>query len=219
MKKIKAILQRYPKIKQLIHAMLVQHKRPTWIARWLVNPWSHRSAGKVRSTARMDVFPFQEFELGKGSVIEDFAVVNNGIGAVKIGESSRMGIGSVAIGPVQIGNNCLLAQHVVISGLNHHYQDIKKPIGEQGVYGLPVRIEDNCWIGANVSILSGVTIGKHSVIGAGSVVTADVPAYHVAVGNPARLVKKYDHRLRAWVRLDCQTKKVSEYTQSMSILI
>jgi acetyltransferase-like isoleucine patch superfamily enzyme len=57
-------------------------------------------------------------------------------------------------------------------------------------WGLPVRIGDDCWIGGNVIILPGVTIGKGCTIGAGSVVTKDVPEYSVAIGSPAKVVRK-----------------------------
>lgn len=58
--------------------------------------------------------------------------------------------------------------------------------------GRPITIEEDCWIGGNVTILCGVTIGKGTVIGAGSVVTKDIPAESVAVGNPARVIKTID---------------------------
>jgi acetyltransferase-like isoleucine patch superfamily enzyme len=63
-----------------------------------------------------------------------------------------------------------------------------------------VVIEDDCWLGINVCVLSGVTIGRHSVIGANSVVTRDVPPFAVACGNPAVIVKRYDPTLKQWTR-------------------
>jgi acetyltransferase-like isoleucine patch superfamily enzyme len=63
-----------------------------------------------------------------------------------------------------------------------------------------VTIADDVWIGGNVVILAGISIGKHAVIGAGSVVTKDVPPYSVVVGNPAKIVKKYDFNLNAWIK-------------------
>lgn len=64
----------------------------------------------------------------------------------------------------------------------------------------PVTIGRNCWIGARVIILPGVTIGNFSIIGAGSVVTKDIPEYSIAVGNPAHVIKKWDPDSKAWVR-------------------
>jgi acetyltransferase-like isoleucine patch superfamily enzyme len=149
----------------------------------------------------MDVFPFRKFELGDHSVIEDFTTVNNGVGDVIIGDRSLIGAGDVIIGPVQIGNDVILAQNVVISGLNHSYQDISLPPVQQKVITGQVIISDNVWIGANSVITAGITIGKHAVIGAGSVVTKDIPGYVVAAGNPARIIKIYNPETKAWEKL------------------
>jgi acetyltransferase-like isoleucine patch superfamily enzyme len=62
-------------------------------------------------------------------------------------------------------------------------------------------VEDNVWIGANSVITAGVTIGKNAIIGAGSVVTKNIPAYSVAVGNPARVIKQYNFETAAWERV------------------
>jgi len=71
----------------------------------------------------------------------------------------------------------------------------------QGVSTAPIVIEDEAWIGANVVVLAGVTIGKHCIIAAGSVVTKDVPPYSVAVGNPARVLKKYNPETKNWEKV------------------
>ncbi len=90
---------------------------------------------------------------------------------------------------------------MVISGLNHNYTNPELPVSRQGVSVKPVVIGDECWIGANVVITSGVTIGKHAVVAAGSVVTKDVPPFSVVAGNPARLVKRYDTGSGTWIRV------------------
>jgi len=146
----------------------------------------------------MDVFPFKNFSLGSKSIIEDFAVINNGVGDVIIGHNTGIGISNVIIGPVTLGNYVMFAQHVVLSGLNHGYEDITIPTRLQKVVTKPITIADNVWIGANSVITAGVTIGKHAVIGAGSVVTKDIPEYSVAVGNPARVIKKYNFTTKSW---------------------
>lgn len=97
----------------------------------------------------------------------------------------------------------LIGPHVMIGDHGHRYEQIDLPIKSQGVtQGGPIRIEEGCWIGANVFILPKVTIGRHSVIGANSVVNRDVPPYSVAVGVPARVVKRYDFERKAWVRVN-----------------
>lgn len=148
----------------------------------------------------MDVLPFNPFSIGDNSMIEDFTTVNNGVGEVRIGNNSLIGLGNVIIGPVTIGNNVILAQNIVASGLNHNYTDIAQPIHQQGVSVAPIVIEDDCWIGANTVITAGVTIGKHCVVAAGAVVTKNIPPYSVAVGNPARVIKQYDGSRNEWVK-------------------
>ena len=109
-----------------------------------------------------------------------------------------IGIGSVLTGPVTVGNNVIMAQHVGISGLNHGYMDIHTPIRDQKCTALTVTIEDDCWIGTNAVITAGVTIGRHAVVAGGSVVTKDVPPFSIVGGNPARVLKQYNETSGLW---------------------
>jgi len=140
--------------------------------------------------------------IGAGTIIEDFTVVNNGVGAVHIGSDALIGMSNVIIGPVSLGNKVILAQHVVISGLNHGYRDPHVAIKDQPIETSPIVIGDDCWLGANVVVTAGVTIGKHCIVAAGSVVTKPIPPYSVAVGNPARVIRTYDSASGAWVKVD-----------------
>lgn len=107
-----------------------------------------------------------------------------------------------AINKVEIGENVLFAGNVHITDHSHGYEDISKPVHLQPLISKgPVVIEDDCWLGFGCEILSGVHIGKHSVVGARAVVTKDVPAYSIVAGNPARIVKKYDMEKKKWVRI------------------
>ncbi|MCZ4223006.1 acyltransferase [Pedobacter rhodius] len=191
-----------PKLKKLALSMLIptnEHRPRLWV-RLFLNPFKHKKgAGSIiRSRTRLDVFPFNQFVLGKKSVIEDFATVNNGVGDVIIGDGTIIGIGNVVIGPVNIGNNVMLAQNIVISGLNHNYKDVTVPPAHQNVNCKEITISDDVWIGSNSVITAGVTLGKHCIIGAGSVVTKSVPEYSVAVGNPAKVIKKYNQSSGLW---------------------
>ena len=103
--------------------------------------------------------------------------------------------------PVTIGNDIRLAQNITLSGLNHNYEDVEIAIHEQGVSTAEIVVEDETWIGANVVVLAGVKIGKHAIIAAGSVVTKNIPAYSVAVGNPARVLKKYNPETKIWEKV------------------
>lgn len=192
-----------PRLKKWVHWCLIpsNQARPRLWVKWFVNPFMHHRGkhSHVCRRTRMDVLPFNSFSLGNFSTIEDFATVNNGVGAVKIGDHSRVGIGNVIIGPVTIGDHVILAQNIVMSGLNHNYQDPEIPIHLQGETTAQINIEDECWIGANAVITAGVTIGKHSVVAAGAVVTKEVPAYSVVAGNPARIIKQLDRTSGKWV--------------------
>jgi acetyltransferase-like isoleucine patch superfamily enzyme len=193
------------RLKKFIHGLILipNQARPRLWIKWFVNPFYHKK-GKgacIRKRTRMDVAPWNDFELGNYSTIEDFSAVNNGVGPVKIGDRTRIGLGNTIIGPVTIGNDIRLAQNVVLSGLNHKYTDIDIPIHAQGVSTAPIVIEDETWIGANVVIVAGVKIGKHCIVAAGSVVTKNVPSYSVVVGNPARIIKQYDHQTNSWNKI------------------
>ncbi|ACF12852.1 putative acetyl transferase [Chloroherpeton thalassium ATCC 35110] len=202
---LKSLLDGKPWLKNTVHRLLIPkgQARPRWTTRVFINPWVHRRGrgAKVAGSARLDLFPFNRFELGAGSTVEDFVTLNNGVGDLCIGDNTRIGISNVLIAPVRIGNNCILAQNIVISGLNHGYENPDLPIKDQPVSKKEIVIEDDCWIGANVSIAAGVTVGKHAVVGAGSVVTKSVPPFHIAVGNPAKVIKKYDFAEKKWVKV------------------
>ncbi|MDB5008417.1 MAG: acetyltransferase [Mucilaginibacter sp.] len=194
-----------PELKKFAHWLLIppRQARPRLWVRLFVNPFIHKKGKRavIRFNTRMDVFPFNNFSLGSNSIIEDFATINNGVGDVLIGNNTGIGLSNVIIGPVKIGNYVMLAQNIVVSGLNHAYDDVTTPPRIQKVVTRQIIIEDNVWIGANSVITAGVTIGKQAVIGAGSVVTKDVPSYCVAVGNPARVIKKYDFETGSWQKV------------------
>lgn len=103
---------------------------------------------------------------------------------------------------VEIGKKVVIGPRVFIGDSEHTYDDISKPIIEQPMSeGGYVKIEDDCWIGAGACISRNVIIGKHSVIGANAVVTKDIPPYSVAVGVPARVIKKYDFEKQKWLKV------------------
>ncbi|MDQ0873651.1 acetyltransferase-like isoleucine patch superfamily enzyme [Paenibacillus sp. V4I3] len=93
-------------------------------------------------------------------------------------------------GRIMIGNYVRIASHAIIIAGNHRFDDVDNPIYKQGVEFAPITIEDDVWIAGRVNITAGVTIGKGSVIGGGSVVTRDIPPYSVAVGVPAKVIKR-----------------------------
>lgn len=154
----------------------------------------------IYRSVRKDIVPFHQFVLGDYSVVEDFSTIANSVGEIIIGSRTRIGLGNTIIGPVEIGNNVNLAQNIVVTGLNHNYEDIDQPIRDQGVSTQKVWISDDVWIGSNSVILPGITIGNHVIVGAGSVVTRDIPPFSIALGNPAKIIKKYDPDRNEWIR-------------------
>jgi acetyltransferase-like isoleucine patch superfamily enzyme len=199
------IVKSKPGLKKFTHWLIIPsgEARPRFWVRLFVNPFIHKkgSGAIIRRNTRMDLFPFNKFSIGSNSIIEDFATMNNGVGDIFIGENTGIGLNNVIIGPVKIGDYVMLAQNIVISGLNHGYQDINTPPRLQKVVTKQITIEDNVWIGANSVVTAGVTIGKHAVIGAGSVITKDIPQYSVAAGNPAKVIKKYNFNNNTWERV------------------
>jgi maltose O-acetyltransferase len=126
------------------------------------------------------------------------------ITSVSIGEDTYIGEEVLITGNetarITIGNNVDLGPRVVITSGTHELDMISPHSAGLGK-GAPVRIEDGVWIGANSTILPGVTIGRKAVIGAGSVVNRDIPAFSVAVGNPCRPVKKWNHESLVFDRI------------------
>ena len=191
-----------PRLKSLASYLLFQPRRSrprAWV-KWLANPFVHKygSRSLVRRRARRDLIPFNAFELGADSIIEDYATVSNGMGGIVIGERSLIGIADVLIGPLRIGNDVIIAQNVVFSGMNHGYEDVTKAIRYQKCTAAEIVVEDEVWIGANAVITAGVRIGKHAVVAGGSVVTKDVPSYTIVGGNPARILKSYNPASKQW---------------------
>ena len=103
---------------------------------------------------------------------------------------------------IEIGKNVLFAGFVHITDHSHGYENIDEPIKEQRLISKgPVLIEDDCWLGFQSEILSGVHIGKHSIVAARAVVTKDVPPYCIVAGNPAKIVKQYNFEKKQWIKV------------------
>ena len=149
-------------------------------------PWSVRLYGRIYFRAGGDV------EFGDGvslvGTVVPIEIVSHEGSHISIGEHTFINYGAsiTAYREVRIGRHCLLGHHLRIIDRNEYgleQREIAPPAA-------PVLIEDHVWIGAHVIILPGVRIGHNSAIGAGSVVTKDVPANCLAVGNPARVLRQ-----------------------------
>lgn len=191
--RIRENLKNNPRLKRLVDWLMMNQvqTRPRWYVRMLAPLYQHRGKHSViHHSVRMDTPPYRKFHLGDYSVIESFCCINNAVGDVIIGDHTRVGLHNTIIGPVRIGNHVNLAQGITVTALNHNFQDSGRKIDEQGITTVPVSIEDDIWIGANAVILPGVTIGQHSVVAAGAVVTKNVPPHSLVAGVPAKIIRQ-----------------------------
>jgi acetyltransferase-like isoleucine patch superfamily enzyme len=146
------------------------------------------------------------FTSGRGCRIEAFPGDGAQGTVISIGKDVQINdyVHISGVKRIFIGDNVLMASKIFISDLNHgnysgeSQDDPHVVVAKRALHSKDVIIEENVWIGESCSILPGTTIGKCSIIGANSVVSKSIPAYSIAVGNPARVVKSYDFSTRKW---------------------
>lgn len=138
----------------------------------------------------------------KNSRIQNFIEHNSGRDVtISIGKNCYIGTNFSILNAsnVTIGDNVLIASYVLITSENHSIDpESTYEYKDQPLLSSPVIIGDGCWIGEKVIILPGVTIGKKCVIGAGSIVTKSIPDYSIVVGNPAKVIKRYNFQKKIW---------------------
>ena len=132
--------------------------------------------------------------IGEGTLLEPGCWLTLAADAeIEIGEGCFLNRGTMiaAQKSVKIGDHTMFANGCFIGDAEHRFDDPELPITWQGFTTKgPTRIGDNVWCGANVVVTSGVTIGERCVIGANSVVTTDIPAFSIAAGAPARVLRQ-----------------------------
>lgn len=159
-------------------------------------------------------FPYRIWNKGNIEIGENVFIVENSFLAVskefweqkfkpvvKIGNNVQIGGNFIlgCINSVIIEDNVVIADRVFVSDHIHEYEDIKTPILSQKLKSKgKILIKSGAFLGVNSVIMSGVTVGKNSVVGASSVVTKSVPDYTVVAGNPAKVIKKYDFKKKTW---------------------
>ena len=143
---------------------------------------------EIRSTAKID--NWGRVEIGKSCRIDEYARIRPQDGYISIGDNCSVNHFSMlnGAGGLSIGDDVRIAAHTVIVAANHIYDSREVAIRNQGATKEGIKIEDDVWIGSNVTVLDGVTIGKGSVIAAGAVVTESVPEYSVVGGVPAKRI-------------------------------
>jgi len=132
-------------------------------------------------------------EIGEHTLLEPGVwITAPGSARVRIGSGTFLNLGVMvaSLELVEIGDHCMFANHCYITDSSHRFEHPTKPVPWQGFTSKgPTRIGDNVWAGVGVVVTSGVTIGDRCVIGANSVVTSDIPAFSVAAGVPARVIR------------------------------
>ncbi|MDD5237326.1 MAG: acyltransferase, partial [Candidatus Omnitrophica bacterium] len=130
-------------------------------------------------------------EIGDFTTLSPYALLKSDGGSIRLGKYVSIHDYCVlyGYGGITIGNDVHIAAHTVMVASEHKYEKLGSPDFSIDMEGKGIKIEDNVWIGARAVILDGVTIGTHAVIGAGAVVTKDIPAYSLALGVPARIAK------------------------------
>lgn len=153
----------------------------------------------------------KHIRIGSGTMIGPHVALSVGIGpgqqnlpetVLRIGDRCVVGRGSgiIAHTSVEIGDDVWTGHNVYITDQNHGYEDVTQPISRQTCPpDRPVSIGDGSWLGYGVVVLPGARIGRHVVIGANAVVTGEIPDFSVAVGSPARVVRRYLSG-HGWVR-------------------
>lgn len=152
-------------------------------------PRSYAPGGGGAALLRRAVAAPMLAHAGRDVNIETGAVFGSGR-MVSLGDRSGIGVDADIHGPVTIGNDVMMGPRCTILTRNHHIEDVTRPMSVQG-FGeyQPVVIEDDVWIGANVTIMPGVTVGTGSVLAAGAVVVRDVPPYAIVGGVPAVVLR------------------------------
>lgn len=184
-------------LKTLVKSLIYRPHRVTigrnsWVSlpRWIHNP--------ERVKIGDDCF------IGRFSILHPLAQYNNQScdGGIILGNNVYIGGFSQihSMCSLEIGDGCVLSEHVYVSDIAHGLHPMKGPIMMQPLESKgPVRIGRHVFIGFGASVLPGVTLGDHCIVGTHSVVTRSFPAYSMVAGMPARLVKVFDHESKQWV--------------------
>jgi galactoside O-acetyltransferase len=147
-----------------------------------VTIYAHPGArGGVYLDRNVHIYRWSIVELGKGE------------GNLRIGPNTYIQSGCVLkafVGNIVIGANCMIADHCAFAPYQHGFADTRRPMREQPLTSQgDIVIEDDVWLGLNVCVMDGVTIGTGAVVGAGAVVAKDIPPYAIAGGVPARVIR------------------------------
>ena len=158
--------------------------------------------GSIICFPQNTIFNERYIHIGSGTMIGPHTTLSAGMmpgqqcltdPVVRIGDRCLIGKGSGIVGhfSIDIGDDVWTGHHVYITDQNHGYEDVNLPISQQTQPERAVSIGNGSWLGYGTVVLPGATIGEHVTIGANSVVTGDIPSYSVAVGAPAKVIRRY----------------------------
>ncbi len=133
----------------------------------------------------------QGIRIGNGVFVGRNSILSCKNGDITVGDKVNIGFNCeiVSASEVLVGAGSLLAAYSYLVGADHIFSDPEKPIHEQERCSRGIRLEENVWVGAGVVVADGQRLGRNSIIGAGAVVTSDVPEYAIAAGVPARVLR------------------------------
>jgi acetyltransferase-like isoleucine patch superfamily enzyme len=186
-------------LRMLRHAQLVRRLGDIWRHECEIEELRRQNPGaKISSDAAIEGWPNGTIRLAPGSQIELGTVIGlgdarNGYGSLDVGERTWIGPYNnfrLAGGTrIEVGADCLIAQFCTLVGANHSIsRSVKMIEAPPDPARTGVRIGDDVWLGAGVTVLPGLSIGSGAVVGAGSVITHSIGAYEIWAGNPARKI-------------------------------
>lgn len=151
----------------------------------------------IGENVRLDAcFTTSQIRIDNDVSIHEYSTLKAGIGKIIVhkGVTIASFVGLGGDGGLEIGKNSIIANHVELITGNYVFDDPSIPIKRQGVRLGRIEIGENVWLGVHTIVLPGVRIGDGAVVGGGSVVTKDIPGNSVAVGNPAKVIRKREER-------------------------
>lgn len=190
-------------------AYLLANVRSRLVGRLFYRRWFKYFGDRSFIKSPAQLIGTQNISIGSDVRIENGVILyavrkyagKNCAGSIEIGDHVYINrnFNSSAAAPILIGSHVTIATNVFICNYDHGYDYVDMPINAQPlkVHG-EISIGSGSWLGANVCVLGNVSIGRHVVIGANSVVITDIPDYSVAVGVPARVVKRFDFDSGIW---------------------
>ena len=191
---IARVFARFRAIAEMIVRNIPDELFGAYVRNFVYRGWFADCDGFFAISSGVFITGFDAIRIGaRGNIARDVMLYAHDSGGIQLGSDCSIGPGAIVSsadgGRVTIGDGGLIGPKVVMISANHVYTDPNVLIRRQGFTAKTIDIGKDVWIGASAVILSGVKIGDGSVIGAGSVVSKDVPAQQVWAGVPARFVK------------------------------